>query len=35
MGKALVAEGMAVEQVKIALASLEAARKAPPGELSL
>jgi len=35
MGKALVAEGMAVEQVKIALASLEAARKAPPGELGL
>ena len=34
MVKALIAEGMPPEQVKIALTSLEAARKAPPGELA-
>lgn len=33
MVKALIAEGMQPDQVKIALTSLEAARKAPPGEL--
>lgn len=33
MVKALIAEGMQPEQVKIALASLEASRKAPPGSL--
>lgn len=34
MGKALIAEGMAEETVRGALANLEAARRAPPGEIA-